>query len=116
VGRIVEHAPRQPAGDPFGEASDARRRVQLLVRELADGRDILIERLPVPSEDLADAVRSARLDDGGVAFVGGQVPELRLNERQSVGDLRGLAFLIELVALNGRAKLPHDPVFSVLKY
>ena len=32
------------------------------------------------------------------------------------GELHGLAFLIELVALNGKAKLPGEKVFSVLQY
>jgi len=32
------------------------------------------------------------------------------------GELHGLAFLIELLALNGKAKLPGENVFSVLKY
>ena len=32
------------------------------------------------------------------------------------GRLHGLAFLIELLALNGREKLPDDNVYSVLKY
>jgi adenine phosphoribosyltransferase len=32
------------------------------------------------------------------------------------GELHGLAFLIELVALNGRAQLPGERIFSVLQY
>jgi adenine phosphoribosyltransferase len=32
------------------------------------------------------------------------------------GNVHALAFLIELVALNGRAKLPNETVHSVLKY
>ncbi|MGE5433907.1 MAG: adenine phosphoribosyltransferase [Candidatus Doudnabacteria bacterium] len=32
------------------------------------------------------------------------------------GDLHGLAFLIELAALNGRSLLPGEDVFSVLQY
>ena len=32
------------------------------------------------------------------------------------GQVHALAFLIELVALNGRAKLPGEAVHSVLKY
>lgn len=32
------------------------------------------------------------------------------------GDVRGLAFLIELVALNGRTKLGGETIHSVLKY
>ncbi len=32
------------------------------------------------------------------------------------GDVRGLAFLIELVALNGRQKLRNENVHTVLKY
>jgi len=36
--------------------------------------------------------------------------------RKLGGELRGLAFLIELVALNGREKLAGETVHSVLKY
>jgi adenine phosphoribosyltransferase len=36
--------------------------------------------------------------------------------RRLGGDLVGLSFLIELGFLNGRAKLPDEPVFSVLQY
>jgi adenine phosphoribosyltransferase len=36
--------------------------------------------------------------------------------RQLGGDLQGLAFLIELLFLNGKAKLPGEQVFSVLQY
>jgi adenine phosphoribosyltransferase len=36
--------------------------------------------------------------------------------RQLGGDVRSLAFLIELEFLNGRAKLGNEKVFSVLKY
>ena len=32
------------------------------------------------------------------------------------GELRGLAFLIELLALNGKSKLPGENVYSVLQY
>ena len=36
--------------------------------------------------------------------------------RQLGGDLHGVSFLIELVALNGRSKLPGENVRSVLQY
>jgi adenine phosphoribosyltransferase len=36
--------------------------------------------------------------------------------RKSGGHIIGLAFLIELDFLNGRAKLPGEPVYSVLRY
>jgi adenine phosphoribosyltransferase len=36
--------------------------------------------------------------------------------RQLGGELKGLAFLIELTFLDGKAKLPGENVFSVLKY
>jgi adenine phosphoribosyltransferase len=32
------------------------------------------------------------------------------------GDLHGLAFLIELVALNGRSQIQGEQIFSLLKY
>jgi adenine phosphoribosyltransferase len=36
--------------------------------------------------------------------------------RQLGGELLGMAFLIELLFLNGKAKLPNEQVFSVLQY
>ena len=36
--------------------------------------------------------------------------------RRLGGDVQGLAFLIELVALNGRSKLPGEQVHAVLQY
>jgi adenine phosphoribosyltransferase len=36
--------------------------------------------------------------------------------KQLGGTVSGLAFLIELVELNGRAKLPGEDVMAVLKY
>jgi adenine phosphoribosyltransferase len=36
--------------------------------------------------------------------------------RQLGGDVRGVSFLIELLALEGRAKLPGEPVRAVLQY
>jgi adenine phosphoribosyltransferase len=36
--------------------------------------------------------------------------------RRLGGDVQGLAFLIELLALNGRARLEREPVYSVLQY
>lgn len=36
--------------------------------------------------------------------------------RRLGGDLHGVAFLLELLALNGRSKIAGSPVFSVLQY
>ncbi len=36
--------------------------------------------------------------------------------RRLGGDVQGLAFLIELVALNGRSRLEREPIYSVLQY
>ena len=36
--------------------------------------------------------------------------------RKLGGELHGLAFLIELLFLNGRTKLPNEQVYSVLQY
>jgi len=66
----------------------------------------------------ADAVRPGQrvliVDDvlatGGTAAAGTQLVSAL------GGQLHGLAFLIELEFLNGRAKLPGQEVFSVLKY
>ena len=36
--------------------------------------------------------------------------------RKAGGKVVGIAFLIELDFLNGRSKLPGEPVYSVLRY
>src|SRR6186997_2595063 len=50
------------------------------------------------------------LATGGTAAAAGQLVK-RLG-----GDLHGFAFLIELLFLNGKARLPGEQVFSVLQY
>jgi adenine phosphoribosyltransferase len=65
-----------------------------------------------------DAIRPGQrvlvIDD--VLATGGTAAAAASLVRRTGGALVGLAFLIELVALNGRAKLENDQVFSVLKY
>ena len=50
------------------------------------------------------------LATGGTAAAAGQLV------RKLGGQLHGFAFLIELLFLNGQAKLPGESVYSVLKY
>ena len=50
------------------------------------------------------------LATGGTAAAAAQLV------RKLGGDLQGMAFLIELSFLNGKAKLPNEQVFSVLQY
>jgi adenine phosphoribosyltransferase len=50
------------------------------------------------------------LATGGTAAAAAQLV------RKLGGDLQGLAFLIELLFLNGRAKLPAEQLFSILQY
>lgn len=65
-----------------------------------------------------DAVQQGQriliIDD--VLATGGTARAARDLVRGLGGDLRGLAFLIELLALNGKAKLDGERVFSVLQY
>jgi len=51
-----------------------------------------------------------------VLATGGTAAAARNIVRRLSGDLIGLAFLIELVALNGRTKLEGENVLSVLRY
>ncbi len=50
------------------------------------------------------------LATGGTAAAAGQLV------KKLGGELHGMAFLIELLFLNGKAKLPGERVFSVLQY
>src|SRR5512140_2665228 len=65
----------------------------------------------------ADAIEGGQrvliVDD--VLATGGTAAAARNIVRQLSGNLVGLAFLIELVALNGRSKLAGENVLSVLK-
>ncbi len=65
-----------------------------------------------------DAIRAGQrvliVDD--VLATGGTAAAATSLVRRCGGDLLGLAFLIELAALNGRSKLPNEPVYAVLTY
>jgi adenine phosphoribosyltransferase len=65
-----------------------------------------------------DAVRAGQrvliVDD--VIATGGTAKATAALVRRLGGSVEGLAFLIELVALNGRAQLEGEKVFSVLRY
>ena len=50
------------------------------------------------------------LATGGTASAAAQLV------RKLGGDLHGLAFLIELLFLNGKSRLPNEKIFSVLQY
>src|SRR6185503_6172665 len=80
------------------------------IYELEYGKDAL--------EIHADAVDKGQrvliVDD--VLATGGTAAAAAQLVRKLGGDLHGLAFLIELLFLNGKAKLTGERVFSVLQY
>jgi adenine phosphoribosyltransferase len=66
----------------------------------------------------ADAVESGQriliVDD--VLATGGTAAAATQLVKKLGGELHGLAFLVELLGLNGASRLPGENVFSVLKY
>mgnify|MGYP006272686581 CR=1 FL=1 len=70
--------------------------------------------LEIHSDAITPGQRVLVVDD--VLATGGTAAAVVQLVRHLGGDLMGLAFLIELAFLNGRAKLPGEQVFSVLQY
>jgi adenine phosphoribosyltransferase len=66
-------------------------------------------------EDAIEAGQRVLIVDDVLA-TGGTAAAARNIVRRLGGNLVGLAFLIELVALNGRSKLEGEAIMSVLKY
>jgi adenine phosphoribosyltransferase len=78
--------------------------------ELEYGSDVL----EMHEDAIQPGQRVLVVDD--VLATGGTAAAASTLVRRCGGDLVGLAFLIELVTLNGRSKLGTDPVHTVLKY
>jgi adenine phosphoribosyltransferase len=70
--------------------------------------------LEIHSDAIEKGQRVLIIDD--VLATGGTAAATIKLIRRLGGDVRSLAFLIELEFLNGRAKLGNEKVFSVLKY
>lgn len=70
--------------------------------------------LEIHQDACADQQRILIVDD--VLATGGTAKAAIELARKSGGKIIGVAFLIELDFLNGRSKLPGEPVYSVLRY
>jgi adenine phosphoribosyltransferase len=70
--------------------------------------------LEIHEDAVAKEARVLIVDD--VLATGGTAAAAAKLVRQVGGDLRGLAFLIELSFLSGRERLPGEAVYSVLRY
>jgi adenine phosphoribosyltransferase len=72
------------------------------------------DRLEIHEDGIEPGQRVLIVDD--VLATGGTASAAARLVRRLGGDLRGLAFLIELLALDGRARLPGEQLTSLLKY
>ena len=70
--------------------------------------------LEIHQEACASGQRILIVDD--VLATGGTAKATIDLARKAGGTIIGVAFLIELDFLNGRSKLPGEPVYSVLRY
>jgi adenine phosphoribosyltransferase len=70
--------------------------------------------LEMHEDAIEKGARVLIVDD--VLATGGTAAAAAKLVRQVGGDLRGLAFLIELNVLSGRTRLPGETVYSVLQY
>jgi len=70
--------------------------------------------IEIHEDGIAPGQRVLIVDD--VLATGGTARAASTLVKRLGGDLIGLAFLIELAALNGRAQLGSDPIHAVLKY
>ncbi|MBI1875307.1 MAG: adenine phosphoribosyltransferase [Acidobacteria bacterium] len=70
--------------------------------------------LEIHDDAVAPAQRILIVDD--VLATGGTAAAAAALVKRLGGHVHGLSFLIELLGLNGRARLPGEHVFSVLKY
>ena len=70
--------------------------------------------IEIHEDAIAPGQRVLIVDD--VLATGGTACAAMRLVRRLGGDLQGLAFLIELLALNGRSQLAGEEIYSVLKY
>jgi adenine phosphoribosyltransferase len=70
--------------------------------------------LEMHKDAIVDGCRVLIVDD--LLATGGTAKAAANLVRQSGGTVVGLAFVVELTFLNGRAKLPGDDVFALLQY
>ena len=70
--------------------------------------------LEMHKDAIVDGCRVLIVDD--LLATGGTARAAANLVRQSGGTVVGLAFVVELTFLNGRAKLPGDDVFALLQY
>jgi adenine phosphoribosyltransferase len=70
--------------------------------------------LEIHEDGVASGQRVLIVDD--LLATGGTANATAKLVRRIGGNVQGLAFLIELTALNGRSRLPNERIYSVLQY
>ena len=96
------------------ERASAVRKPASAIKDLQERYALDTDRRGEIHDDAVNVVKGVIVDD--VIATGGTAKATTALVRKLGGDIVGLAFLVELLALNGRAQLAGEKVYTVLQY